>query len=477
VSIKPASSAPRARTAKNGEVNQEAIATQQAENDALISTWEKRARADGTAAFRATLRAHVEMTEGGSDTPDGAAAGALLMFTSKGDTEDAATVLFFLMEPVILDDLSPAIAASGSIGLMSTYTKAFEAAYHAAAKDFRAAPTVGDFLGEVAPEEARWRGRLYAYGAKALANTPATSPPYAPDKPRLVVFHYCVSLGIVSFKRTSGIKVIPPGRSRFLAGLPYTLISFYLGWWGIPWGPVWTLQAIGRNLGGGTDVTELVSGGGQPDGIAAPRKLKTNEELLGELMDQAALAAKGEAERRFRQDPGFVEGFVEAFAYGEVGASYDLGDDLLRPIQDAAAALSPRPDDKLRLVEEVSKAYIAGFCLGVSNAKKASSPGPGFFELMAELADAQRVIESMYADTMDEQRRRTLAVDFWRSTLKLGVSVRSLRPDMSWPTRTAQPSPPAGELLNPETPEGRAMLARVRAISRGDASPFGDRLT
>ena len=99
----------------------------------------------------------------------------------------------------------------------------------------------------------------------------------------------------------------------------------------------------------------------------------------------------------------------------------------IRPILDAAGALSPRPDDKLRLVGEVSKAYIASFCLGVSNAKKASSPGPEFFELMAELADTQRLIESMYADTMDEQRRRTLAVDFWRSTLKFGVSVRSLR--------------------------------------------------
>jgi len=147
-------------------------------------------------------------------------------------------------------------------------------------------------------------------------------------------------------------------------------------------------------------------------GLLRHRKPKTNEELLGELMDQAALAAKGEAERRFRQDPGFVEGFVEAFVYGEVGSSYDIGDDLLMPILDAAGALSPRPDDKLRLVGEVSKAYIASFCLSVSNEKKASTPGPEFFQLWAELHDAQHLIESMYAGTWDEQRRRTAAVDF-----------------------------------------------------------------
>jgi hypothetical protein len=262
VSAQPARSAPGARTAKTGEVDQDAVATPRAEDDALISTWEKRGRADGTTAFRAILRAHTEMVECGRDTPDGAAAGALLGFTLKGDTQDVSLMIGSLMAPIINDHWSASGAADKSIPATLAYAREVKAAYHAAVKDFAALPTtVGDFLGEATPDEAPWRRSLYAYGVKALANTPATSPPHAADKPRLVVFHYCVSLGIVSFKRTSGIKVIPPGRSRFLAGLPYTLISFYLGWWGIPWGPIWTLKAIGKNLAGGTDVTDLVTAG------------------------------------------------------------------------------------------------------------------------------------------------------------------------------------------------------------------------
>jgi Fe-S cluster assembly iron-binding protein IscA len=32
----------------------------------------------------------------------------------------------------------------------------------------------------------------------------------------------------------------------------YLLLSLLLGWWYVPWGPVWTLKAVVTNLGGGT---------------------------------------------------------------------------------------------------------------------------------------------------------------------------------------------------------------------------------
>jgi len=35
------------------------------------------------------------------------------------------------------------------------------------------------------------------------------------------------------------------------AGLPYSFGTLLLGWWGIPWGPVYTVQAITRNFRGG----------------------------------------------------------------------------------------------------------------------------------------------------------------------------------------------------------------------------------
>jgi hypothetical protein len=76
--------------------------------------------------------------------------------------------------------------------------------------------------------------------------------------PTFVIYQYCISVGILSFKRSSGVKVIPPGSSRVIPGLPYTLVSLLFGWWGIPWGPVWTLQTMGRNLSGGIDVGDAV---------------------------------------------------------------------------------------------------------------------------------------------------------------------------------------------------------------------------
>jgi hypothetical protein len=72
---------------------------------------------------------------------------------------------------------------------------------------------------------------------------------------RLVIYQYCVSILILSFRRSSGVKFIRPGQSRVVAGLPYTLVSLAFGWWGIPWGPFWTIKTSYRNLNGGIDVT------------------------------------------------------------------------------------------------------------------------------------------------------------------------------------------------------------------------------
>lgn len=77
--------------------------------------------------------------------------------------------------------------------------------------------------------------------------------------PRYVYYQYCVSIVILTFKRGSGLKVIQPGKSAVLAGLPYTLVSLVFGWWGIPWGPIYTIQSIYRNLRGGIDVTDEIN--------------------------------------------------------------------------------------------------------------------------------------------------------------------------------------------------------------------------
>ena len=73
---------------------------------------------------------------------------------------------------------------------------------------------------------------------------------------RLVYFTYVFSVLVMSFKRGSGIYVVPPGESAVVPGLKYTGLSVLVGWWGIPWGIIWTIMALVKNFQGGTDVTE-----------------------------------------------------------------------------------------------------------------------------------------------------------------------------------------------------------------------------
>lgn len=75
---------------------------------------------------------------------------------------------------------------------------------------------------------------------------------------KFVIFQYCISIVIMTFKRSSPIYFIRAGESTIGKSLPFTLISLLLGWWGIPWGPIYTIGAIVNNIRGGKDVTQEV---------------------------------------------------------------------------------------------------------------------------------------------------------------------------------------------------------------------------
>ncbi|HEX8822248.1 MAG TPA: hypothetical protein VF794_20145 [Archangium sp.] len=75
---------------------------------------------------------------------------------------------------------------------------------------------------------------------------------------RFVVFEYCISILVMTFKRTSDVYFIRAGEGTGSKGLGYTLLSFFLGWWGFPWGFIYTPMALYTNLNGGRDVTEQV---------------------------------------------------------------------------------------------------------------------------------------------------------------------------------------------------------------------------
>lgn len=71
---------------------------------------------------------------------------------------------------------------------------------------------------------------------------------------RFVVFEYTVSIIILTFRRSSPVHFLRPGESALAKGLPYTLISLFFGWWGFPFGLIYTPMALVTNLSGGRDV-------------------------------------------------------------------------------------------------------------------------------------------------------------------------------------------------------------------------------
>jgi hypothetical protein len=72
---------------------------------------------------------------------------------------------------------------------------------------------------------------------------------------RFVYFPYCISLLVVTLRRSSDIHFIRAGEGTFGKSWPYALLSFLLGWWGFPWGFIWTPVALFETLSGGKDVT------------------------------------------------------------------------------------------------------------------------------------------------------------------------------------------------------------------------------
>lgn len=75
---------------------------------------------------------------------------------------------------------------------------------------------------------------------------------------KFVYFQFCISVIIMTFRRPSEIHFVRSGESAVAKGLSYSLISFFVGWWGIPWGPIYTVGSLVNNFRGGKDVTEQV---------------------------------------------------------------------------------------------------------------------------------------------------------------------------------------------------------------------------
>jgi hypothetical protein len=75
---------------------------------------------------------------------------------------------------------------------------------------------------------------------------------------KFIIFRYCISIVILSFKANSAIFFIKSDEKRIKYGISYILLTLFFGWWGIPWGPIYSIGSLYRNFKGGEDVTNDV---------------------------------------------------------------------------------------------------------------------------------------------------------------------------------------------------------------------------
>ncbi len=71
---------------------------------------------------------------------------------------------------------------------------------------------------------------------------------------RLVYYELCVSALFFTLRRPSRLHCLRPGERGIVRGLPYALASVLLGWWGVPWGLIYTPLVLWTDLTGGREV-------------------------------------------------------------------------------------------------------------------------------------------------------------------------------------------------------------------------------
>ncbi len=62
----------------------------------------------------------------------------------------------------------------------------------------------------------------------------------------------------MTFRRSSDILFVRSDESAFYIGFSYSLYSFLFGWWGLPWGPLFTILTIINNCNIKNDYTNSI---------------------------------------------------------------------------------------------------------------------------------------------------------------------------------------------------------------------------
>ncbi len=75
---------------------------------------------------------------------------------------------------------------------------------------------------------------------------------------KFVVFKYAVSILIMTFNPNSEVHYIRPGESTLRFSIGHSILTLVAGWWGVPWGPIYSISSLYHNMRGGKDVTSEV---------------------------------------------------------------------------------------------------------------------------------------------------------------------------------------------------------------------------
>lgn len=77
---------------------------------------------------------------------------------------------------------------------------------------------------------------------------------------KFVMFTYTISIVVMTFRRPiNTIYYVKSDESTIKYGWSSLLISLFLGWWGIPFGPIYTIQSIIRAFTGKNITDDVVN--------------------------------------------------------------------------------------------------------------------------------------------------------------------------------------------------------------------------
>lgn len=109
---------------------------------------------------------------------------------------------------------------------------------------------------------------------------------------RFVVYPWAVSVIILSFRNASEVYYIAPGESSLKKGLPFIFISLLAGWWGFPFGPIFTIWCLCECFSGGRDITN---------------------EVMSAMYEQAQNEQYAREQYRRQQDPYAEDPYADAY--------------------------------------------------------------------------------------------------------------------------------------------------------------------